>query len=102
MTIKSTVATPTPHYDYTLRHNHQVEDTKYQRVKDHVRTSQVKWEDYYHEKHKRIDDANRIEKALTRKKELEQLHQYEVLASHKSYADYRYMFYIGTQFDTYI
>ena len=102
MTVKYPVATPTPHYDYTVRHNRHIEEVNHQRKVEHVKANQVKWEDYYSEKRKRIEDAHRIDRALQRKHELEQIHQYEVLANKHSYAEYRYMFYVGTKFDAYI
>lgn len=101
MAIKFPVATPTPHHDYTVRHNRNMEEIHHQRKIDHIKASQNKWEDHYDIKRKRVEDAHRIEKALQRKNELEQIHQYEVLANKHSYAEYRYMFYVGTNFDTY-
>ena len=102
MTVRFMVATPTPHYNYTLRYNHQLENTKHLRDTDKIKTSQTKWEDFYSDKRKRIEEQHRIHKAHQRKVELEQVHQYEVLDNRRSYSEYRYMFYVGTQFDTYI
>lgn len=102
MSVKFNVPTPTPHYDYTVRLNRSTENIAHQHSIEHVKASQAKWVDYYDAKNKRIDDLHRIERAVERRNELEQVHAYEVLASKHNYAEYKYMFYVGTQFDTYI
>lgn len=102
MTVKFLVATPTPHLNYTLRYNRHLETLEHQKNIDKIKSSQIEWDEFYIDKRKRIEDQHRVHKAYERKVELEQLHQYDVLKNRQSYAEYRYMFYVGTLFDTYI
>ena len=100
--IKFPVATPTPHYDYTVKYNHHIQELKDKHNIDHIKANQNKWAEHYDIKRKHVEEAHRIEKALQRNHELERIHQYEVLSHRHSYNEYRYMFYVGTKFDTYI
>ena len=97
MAIKFPVSTPTPLYDYTLRYNKLHEE----RIIKH-RNWQNNWQDFYELKMKQVQESHRIAKAELRRAELDQVHQYEVLDKRHAYANYQYMFYIGTKFDVYI
>ena len=102
MSIKATVATPTPHADYTQRYNHHLENLRHRDQTSQVKKSQQRWQEHYDWRRKHVNDLHRADRAHQRRLELEQIHQYEVLMNNRNYADYRYQFYVGTLFDTYI
>jgi len=97
VSIKSSVSTPTPLLDYTLRHKHEIELRKeifnkhYDKIDEYYDWKRV---DYYEKK--------RLERNQELRNDMERIHQYENIKRHEEYYAYRYQFYIGTLVDCYI
>lgn len=102
MSIKSTVSTPTPRADYTERYNRHLDNLQHRDTHRAVEKNQKGWQEHYQWRREHVNEQHRLDRAHQRRLELEQIHQYEVLMNKQSYQDYRYQFYIGTLFDTYI
>ena len=100
--IKSSVATPTPHADYTLRYNRHLQSAEQLRRESAVEKNKTHWHDYYQAKRQDYDSAQRVQRAQDRDRETQMIRQYEVLDRRHGYRDYKYQYYIGTLFDTYI
>ena len=100
--IKSTVSTPVPHHDYTVRHNRHLQELDRRRVEDSIQKNKAYWHDFYVDKQHRTNDEYRIRQAQQRDRETQEIRQYEVLDRNHAYRDYKYQYYIGTLFDTYI
>ena len=97
VSIKSSVSTPTPLMDYTLRHKHELEFRKEIFNKHYDRV-----DEYYDWKRIKYTEQKRLEEQYEFRKNLEQMNQYENLKNRKDYYSYRYQFYIGTLVDCYI
>lgn len=95
--LNSSVSTPTPLLDYTLRHKHELELRKEIFKKHYDRI-----DDYYDWKRIRYYEQKKLEEDHEFRKNLEQLKEYENLKNHRDYYSYRYQFYIGTIIDCYI
>jgi|LauGreDrversion4_2_1035121.scaffolds.fasta_scaffold175643_2 hypothetical protein len=95
--VKSTVSTPTPLLDYTLRHKHELELRKEIFNKHYDRV-----DEYYDWKRIKYTEQKRLEEERELRKNLEEMHQYENLKNRTDYNNYRYQFYIGTLVDFYI
>jgi len=102
MGYKSAVLTKTPHYDYTQRYNHKLDKIHHENNIKDTKKIQDKVENFYDVKRKTIQSNHHIDRKLQSQRELETLHQYEMLANKHSYYNYKYQFYVGTLFDSYI
>lgn len=102
MGYKASVLTDTPHYDYTQRYNHNLDKINHEKNINDTRKIQDKVFENYDIKRKTIHTNHHLDRKLQAQKELETLHQYEVLANKHSYYNYKYQFYVGTLFDVYI
>ena len=88
---------PTPHADYTRKYNHQL---VLDQQRHHDAQVAIK---HFHEKNLlKLQELRRIERNREHKHIAENIHLYNVKKSHHDYNDYRYLFYIGTNIDTYI
>lgn len=95
--IKSSVSTPTPLLDYTLRHKHELLLRKEIFNKHYDRI-----DEYYDWKRIDHNEKTRLNRNQELRKEMEHIYQYENIRRQKEYYDYRYQFYIGTLVDCYI
>lgn len=102
MGFKSTVMTRTPHADYTEKYNQHMDKLKKHDETKHIKKSQDKIENHYELKRQKANDSHQSDKKLQLRKELDSIHQYEVLSNRRSYYEYKYQFYVGTLFDSYI
>ncbi len=102
VSINSTVSTPTPLLDYTLRHRHELELRKEELRKEVFNKHYDRVDEYYDWKRIKYTEQNRLEEERELRKNLEEMHQYENLKNRTDYNNYRYQFYIGTLVDCYI
>ena len=77
------------------------------RMRREIRHSKIKKvqnriQDYHEIKHTKVVESHNNDRKLQLRKEMDNIHQYEVLSNRHNYYDYKYMFYVGTLFDTYI
>jgi hypothetical protein len=97
VSVNSTVSTPTPLLDYTLRHKHELELRKETLHKHYARIDEYHdWKRIHHNEQKRLEEEHEF------RKNLEEMHQYENFKNRNNYYSYRYQFYIGTLVDCYI
>ena len=97
VSVKSSVSTPTPLLDYTLRHKHELELSKEVFNKHYDRINE-----YHDWKRNDHNEKNRLERNQELRDYMEKIHQYENIKRQKEYYHYRYQFYIGTLIDCYI
>ena len=97
VSIKSSVSTPTPLLDYTLRHKHELELRKEVYEKHYNRI-----DEFYDWKRVNYNEQKRLERNQELQNNMEKLYQYENIKRHQDYYNYRYQFYIGTLMDCYI
>lgn len=102
MGYKATVLTRTPHYDYTQRYNHKLDKINHEKNLSETKKTQTKIEDFYDSKRTKVQTNHHLERKLQSQRELETLHQYDILDNRHSYYNYKYQFYVGTLFDCYI
>lgn len=102
MGFESKVHTRTPHADYTEKYNMHMDNLKRFDDNRHLKKVQNRIQDYHEIKHTKVVESHNNDRKLQLRKEMDSVHQYEVLSNRRNYYDYKYMFYVGTLFDIYI
>jgi len=102
VSVTSSVSTPTPLLDYTLRYRHELELRKEELRKEVFNKHYNRIDEYHDWKRTDHNEKNRLERNQELRDYMEQIHQYENIKRQKEYYDYRYQFYIGTLIDCYI
>ena len=86
------IQAPHPHLNWSATHKHRAEMEHKNRL-DNLEFSR---------RFREVQESHRLSRIRQYREETESIHRYQVLERSRAFAQYKYLYYLGTQIDVYI